>query len=238
MHFHDQAALSFTGLLRQAAAAGLAPTAGNTAPRGAPSRHETGQRSAPPSGTVRSLRQRSRWHHQQNVGDRRAPLLTELIEEPAESGALAPWGSPSSICRRSELPRLQPEPDPSNSTLARSLHFEIIARCNSRNGSQPAPPSSLRASCSLSRMGVAYHPERVSTEFVRRIAKWDLQRITLHGLRHTWATLALRGGVHPKVVQERLGHSTIGITLNTYSHVSVGMQREAAETVAKLIFGA
>ena len=43
---------------------------------------------------------------------------------------------------------------------------------------------------------------------------------------------------HPKVVQERLGHSTIGITLNTYSHVSVGMQREAAETVAALIFGA
>ena len=85
--------------------------------------------------------------------------------------------------------------------------------------------------------GRPYHPERVSTEFDRRVAKWKLQRITLHGLRHTWATLALRGGVHPKVVQERLGHSTIGVTLNRYSHVSVGMQREAAETVAGLIFG-
>ncbi len=58
------------------------------------------------------------------------------------------------------------------------------------------------------------------------------------GLRHTWATLALRAGVHPKVVQERLGHSTIGVTLNIYSHVSVGMQRDAAEKVAGLIFGA
>lgn len=85
--------------------------------------------------------------------------------------------------------------------------------------------------------GQPYHPERVSTEFDRRVKKWALPRVTLHGLRHTWATLALRGGVHPKVVQERLGHSTIGVTLNTYSHVSVGMQREAAETVAGLIFG-
>ena len=48
---------------------------------------------------------------------------------------------------------------------------------------------------------------------------------------------SVSAGVHPKVVQERLGHSTIGVTLNTYSHVSVGMQREAAETVAGLIFG-
>lgn len=86
--------------------------------------------------------------------------------------------------------------------------------------------------------GAAYHPDRISTEFDRRVARWQVPRITLHGLRHTWATLALRGGVHPKVVQERLGHSTIGITLNTYAHVSVGMQRDAAEKVAGLIFGA
>ena len=86
--------------------------------------------------------------------------------------------------------------------------------------------------------GRPYHPERVSTEFDRRVEKWGLQpRITLHGLRHTWATLALRAGVHPKVVQERLGHSTIGVTLNTYSHVSIGMQRDAAERVSGLIFG-
>jgi integrase len=40
-----------------------------------------------------------------------------------------------------------------------------------------------------------------------------LPRLTLHGLRHTWATLALEQGIHPRVVQERLGHSTIAITL-------------------------
>lgn len=53
--------------------------------------------------------------------------------------------------------------------------------------------------------------------------------------RHTWATLALSSGVHPKVVQERLGHSSIAITLDRYSHVIEGMDREAAETVAGLI---
>lgn len=57
--------------------------------------------------------------------------------------------------------------------------------------------------------------------------------------RHTWATLALSSGkVHPKVVQERLGHSSISITLDRYSHVVEGMDREAAEIVAAMIEGA
>ncbi|HUP73005.1 MAG TPA: site-specific integrase [Acidimicrobiales bacterium] len=82
--------------------------------------------------------------------------------------------------------------------------------------------------------GDPLHPERVSREFLRRIERWKLPPLTLHGLRHTWATLALKAGVHPKVVQERLGHATIGITLGVYSHVTAGMQREAAEAVAEL----
>lgn len=62
--------------------------------------------------------------------------------------------------------------------------------------------------------------------------------IRLHDLRHGWATMALAAGVHPKVVQERLGHSSISITLDTYSHVSPALHGEAAETVAALVFGA
>jgi integrase len=83
--------------------------------------------------------------------------------------------------------------------------------------------------------GEPLHPERVSREFVRRVERWDLPPLTLHGLRHTWATLALKAGVHPKVVQERLGHSTIAITLETYSHVTGSLHEEAAEQVADLI---
>jgi integrase len=59
----------------------------------------------------------------------------------------------------------------------------------------------------------------------------------VHGLRHSWATLALQAGVHPKVVQERLGHSNIAITMDVYSHVMPAMETDAADRVAALILG-
>lgn len=82
--------------------------------------------------------------------------------------------------------------------------------------------------------GSPLHPELFSREFDRRVESWGLPWMRLHDLRHTWATLALQAGVHPKVVSERLGHSTIAITLDTYSHVTPAMQSDAAETVAAL----
>lgn len=82
-----------------------------------------------------------------------------------------------------------------------------------------------------------YHPERFSREFDRAVERHGLDRIRLHDLRHTWATLALEAGVHVKVVSERLGHSSSVITLDTYSHVSAAVASDAAEQVASLIFG-
>jgi integrase len=76
------------------------------------------------------------------------------------------------------------------------------------------------------------HPDAVSDMCLRRGAAYGLPRLILHGLRHTWATLALEQGIHPKVVQERLSHSTIAITLGIYSHVSPTLHDEAADTVA------
>jgi integrase len=67
--------------------------------------------------------------------------------------------------------------------------------------------------------GSCLRPETVSSTFLRRQKKLDVPRLTLKGLRHTWATRALEQGIHPRVVQERLGHSTIAITLGIYSHV-------------------
>ncbi len=58
-----------------------------------------------------------------------------------------------------------------------------------------------------------------------------LPRIRFHDLRHTHATHLLSNGVHPKVAQERLGHSSVGITLDLYSHVLPGMQEDAAAKV-------
>ncbi|TIT57796.1 MAG: site-specific integrase, partial [Mesorhizobium sp.] len=63
------------------------------------------------------------------------------------------------------------------------------------------------------------------------MGKTALPRIRFHDLRHTHATQMLSAGVHPKVASERLGHSTIGITLDLYSHVMPGMQADAAEQV-------
>ena len=51
----------------------------------------------------------------------------------------------------------------------------------------------------------------------------------LHGLRHSHATLLLQAGTHPRVVMERLGHSSIRVTLDTYSHVVGGLQESAAQ---------
>ena len=61
-----------------------------------------------------------------------------------------------------------------------------------------------------------------------------LPKIRFHSLRHTHASMLLSAGTHPKVVQERLGHSSISITLDTYSHVMEGLGREAANKLDDL----
>jgi integrase len=55
--------------------------------------------------------------------------------------------------------------------------------------------------------------------------------------RHAHASLLLAAGVHPKVVQERLGHSQVSVTLDTYSHVAPSLQREAAGRIDGLLEG-
>jgi integrase len=80
-------------------------------------------------------------------------------------------------------------------------------------------------------------PDAVTSRWTRRLdwacAKIEgLPRVTLKGLRHTHATLLLELGEHPKVVQERLGHSTITTTMNIYSHVTPTMQKSAIDRFA------
>ena len=75
----------------------------------------------------------------------------------------------------------------------------------------------------------------VSRCFRRAVKAAKLPEISLHDLRHTHATLALRAGIHPKVVSERLGHATGSITLDTYSHAIPAMHEEEA-LIAQLVF--
>jgi integrase len=84
--------------------------------------------------------------------------------------------------------------------------------------------------------GEALHPEDVTRYFRQAVKKAMLPTIRLHDLRHTHATLALRAGIHPKVVSERLGHAAVSITLDTYSHAIPAMQEEAAALIAELVF--
>jgi integrase len=87
-------------------------------------------------------------------------------------------------------------------------------------------------------LGRPIHPDWFTREFARQVRLSGLPEIRLHDLRHTYATLALKAGVHPKIVSERLGHATVGVTLDLYSHVTPGIARSAADTVASKFFEA
>ena len=62
-----------------------------------------------------------------------------------------------------------------------------------------------------------------------------LKVIRLHDARHTHASIMLKQGIHPKIVQERLGHASIQMTLDTYSHVAPGLQEAAANRFDELV---
>lgn len=83
--------------------------------------------------------------------------------------------------------------------------------------------------------GEPFNPQLVSDRFNRLNAIAGVTRIRFHDLRHTHATLALAARVNPKIVSERLGHSTVAFTMDVYSHAIPSMQTEAAEAVAGLI---
>lgn len=83
--------------------------------------------------------------------------------------------------------------------------------------------------------GRPLHPNYASKRFGKLVRSAGLRRIRLHDLRHSSATLALQAGVHPKIVSERLGHATVAITLDIYSHATEHMQEQAAAAVAALV---
>jgi integrase len=71
-------------------------------------------------------------------------------------------------------------------------------------------------------------PNTLTHGYAKIAKRAGIVGVRLHDMRHTHASLMLRQGVHPKIVQERLGHATISTTLDTYSHVTPGLQEQAA----------
>jgi integrase len=76
--------------------------------------------------------------------------------------------------------------------------------------------------------GASWRPSMMTAAFARLLRASGLPRVRLHDLRHTHASHLLAANVHPKIVQERLGHASIAMTLDLYSHVVPGLQEEAA----------
>lgn len=85
--------------------------------------------------------------------------------------------------------------------------------------------------------GLGYHPQRMTTMFHAAAKRAGLPVIALHALRHSYATAGLEAGVPMKVMSERLGHATLAITADLYSHVREEVDQQAAERTAAYIFG-
>ena len=83
--------------------------------------------------------------------------------------------------------------------------------------------------------GSPYKPDSMTQKWSKFIKAHNLPKIRLHDLRHSNATALIQAGVNPRVVQQRLGHSDVNITLNTYTHVLPEMDMEAAEKLDAII---
>ncbi len=84
-------------------------------------------------------------------------------------------------------------------------------------------------------LGQPFDPSIITDAWRRLVAKAGVGRIRLHDLRHFHASMLLRANIHPKIVQERLGRSTVSITLDTYSHSVPSLQQQAAESFAEVM---
>ena len=84
-------------------------------------------------------------------------------------------------------------------------------------------------------VGAPWRPDSLTKTFVRAAKATGLPPTDITGLRHAHATALFRAGVQPKIVQERLGHSSISVTMDIYSSVLPGMQREAVELLASMM---
>ncbi|MFC1981641.1 site-specific integrase [Chloroflexota bacterium] len=87
----------------------------------------------------------------------------------------------------------------------------------------------------FSTLGKPLRPNTITRAWQMLAVKAGVKVIRLYDARHTHASLMLKQGIHPKVVQERLGHATIAMTLDIYSHVAPGIQQSAAESFDRLL---
>jgi integrase len=113
----------------------------------------------------------------------------------------------------------------------------LVEELQTHRARQAADRLALGMSCDAAGLvftridGDPIQPDSVTKMFGRIVERAKIRPISFHGLRHTHATDLLRAGVHPKIASERLGHATIAITMDTYSHAIPGLQEDAAQRI-------
>ncbi|MFC0188433.1 tyrosine-type recombinase/integrase [Fictibacillus aquaticus] len=133
--------------------------------------------------------------------------------------------------------------EPKTASSIRTIHLPTLVlqelkRLLVKAKEQKLSRGELWASSDLlftTRTGNVVMPNQIQKDFAKACESLCLKRIRFHDLRHTHATMLLQMGVHPKVVSERLGHSSIQITLDTYSHVLPSMQESLVKDLDNLI---
>ena len=140
--------------------------------------------------------------------------------------------------RRSVCQMVEPKSTHSRRSIAISPALTILLR--QHRAQQEAERILLGANLKESDLvfaksdGEPLDPGTVTKTFSRVLAKAGLTHIRFHDLRHTHATLMLKAGIHPKIVQERLGHGSIAVTMDIYSHVVSGLQELAAQRFERI----
>lgn len=116
--------------------------------------------------------------------------------------------------------------------LRRHRAVQEMERCVAADGYQD------RGLAFCSTVGTPLDRQHVTVRWFRPLLRSaGLPLVRWHDLRHSYASIALAQGVHPKVVQEALGHSTIAVTMDLYSHSVPSLGREASRTMGAALFG-
>ena len=84
--------------------------------------------------------------------------------------------------------------------------------------------------------GTPFHHSNLTKSYKRILQTAELSGFRMYDLRHSCATLLLSSGENAKIIQERLGHASVVLTLDTYSHVLPEMQKQASEKLEKMLF--
>lgn len=122
------------------------------------------------------------------------------------------------------------------------IHHDGAVARTTRRSDERGPEATAQAGFAWDPDDGVDDPDRFSREFLRKQAQYNqsqleepLPRLVLHGLRHTWATLALHEGIDIQIVSERLNYSSTFVTREIYTHVTPPMQSDAAQRVARAI---